>query len=147
MLGVMTNAVALSLAQEKELDLVQVSTNVDPPICRLIEYGKFLYNLKKKEQQNKKMTKATEMKGARLSFRMCSGDMDRQRDHAEEFLSSGHPVRVQMVMKGRERNHANLAFEKLNSFLSSLSSVGVVDQPPRISGFQIVAILKPNKAK
>ncbi len=145
LLGVMSTTEAQQKAHELGVDLVEISPKANPPVCKLIDYGKMLYALKKKEQQTKKASKAKEQKGVRLTFKMDVGDLDRQKNMAEKFLTAGHPVRVQMRLRGRERAHMDLAFEKLNDFLTSLSEVGKVEQPPKPSGFQIIAILKPLK--
>jgi len=145
LLGVMPTTQAQQKAQELGVDLVEISPKANPPVCKVIDYGKMLYALKKKEQQAKKATKSKEQKGTRLTFKMDVGDLDRQRKMAEKFLTDGHPVRVQMRLRGRERAHMGLAFEKLNAFLDSLSEVGKIEQPPKPSGFQIIAILKPTK--
>lgn len=146
MLGVMSTADALVKAKEAGLDLVEISPKADPPVAKIVDYGKFLYDQKKKEKHAKKMTKAAEMKGIRLSFRIGEGDMERQRKHAEDFLSNGHPVRIQMVLRGREKAHKDLAFEKLGGFIKSLEEFSSVDQTPRFGGSQIIAILKPTKS-
>jgi len=143
MLGVMPVAKAVAKAQEEGLDLVEISPKAKPPVCKIIDYGKFLYEEKKKEQQAKKASKGHEMKGIRLSFRIGPGDLERQRKHAEEFLTTGHPIRVQMILRGREKAHKNLAFEKMKDFVNSLEEVGKCDQTPRLSGYQIIAVLKP----
>lgn len=143
MIGVMSSDEALAKAKEAELDLVEISPNAKPPVCKIIDYGKFLYNEKKKEKQQKKASKAQEMKGIRLSFRIGPGDLDRQRSHAQEFLQDGHPVRVQMMLRGREKAHKDLAFAKMREFNKSLEEFGQLDQPPRMSGSQIIAMLKP----
>ncbi len=143
MLGVMPITEALSAAKARELDLVEISPKADPPVCKIIDYGKYLYEQKKKEKAQKKASKGHEMKGIRLSFRIGPGDLERQRKHAEDFLTTGHPIRIQMVMRGREKAHKDLALEKMKEFLSSLEEFGSVDNPPRPAGFQIVAIMKP----
>lgn len=146
MLGVLSTTDALAKAKEAGLDLVEISPKADPPVAKIIDYGKFLYDQKKKEQQAKKATKSAEMKGIRLSFRIGVGDLDRQRKNAEEFLSNGHPVRIQMILRGREKAHKNLAFEKLKEFIESLSEFSQSEQAPRMSGSQLVAVLKPTKS-
>jgi translation initiation factor IF-3 len=143
-LGVMTVAEAMALANERGVDLVEISPKAVPPVCKLIDYGKMLYSLKKKEHQMKKATKARELKGIRLTFKIDVGDAERQKNVAEKFLLEGHPVRIVMKLKGREKAHTHLAVEKLSKFIESLSESGAVDQPPRAAGFQIIATLKPN---
>jgi translation initiation factor IF-3 len=142
----MPTSKALEIARGKEVDLVEISPKADPPVCKIIDYGKMLYALKKKEQQTKKATKAPELKGIRLTFRMDSGDVERQKKHAEKFLSEGHSIRIQLVMRGREKAHRDLALEKLHTFVDSLSDVARLENKPKLSGHQIVAILKPSKS-
>ena len=144
-MGVVPIAEALQKATELGVDLVEISPKAKPPVCKVVDYGKMLYTLKKKEQHAKKTSKAKEQKGARLTFKMDVGDLDRQRKMSEKFLVEGHPVRVQMRLRGRERAHMGLAFAKLNEFLASLKEVGTVEQAPKPSGFQIIAVLKPIK--
>ena len=146
MLGVMSTEDALVRSKAAGLDLVEISPKAVPPVAKIIDYGKFLYDIKKKEKQAKKATKSAEIKGVRLSFRIGEGDMERQRKNAETFLTNGHPVRVQLILRGREKAHKPLAFEKLAGFIASLSDFCQVDQTPRFGGSQIVAILKPTKS-
>ena len=145
LLGVMSTIDARQKATELGVDLVEISPKAKPPVCKLIDYGKMLYALKKQEQHAKKSSKAKEQKGTRLTFKMDVGDLDRQRKMAEKFLKEGHAVRVQMRLRGRERAHMGMAFQKLNDFLKSLEEVGKVEQAPKPSGFQIIAVLKPIK--
>lgn len=141
----MTVSQALEMAHEREVDLVEVSPSAKPPVCKLVSYGKMLYTLQKKEQKTKKSANQ-EMKGIRLTFRIDSGDLERQRRKAEEFLSAGHPVRVQMMMRGRERAHKDLAIEKMKSFITSLADVSKLENDPRATGNQIIVLLKPQKS-
>ena len=143
MLGVMTFSAALHKAQEKDQDLVLISPSATPPVCKIIDYGKMLYHLKKKEQKNRKITKTQETKGVRLTFKMDIGDLDRQQKLAKKFLEKKQTVRIQMRLRGRERAHTELGIEKLNKFIESLSDISKIETPPKPSGFQIIAILKP----
>lgn len=143
--GIVKIEEALSMAKEREVDLVEISPKATPPVCKMIDYGKMLYQLQKKEKANKLASKQHEMKGIRLTFRIGEGDLERQRKHAEEFLKAQHPVRVQMVMRGREKAHKDIAIEKMNDFIKSLEEFCTVDQPPKLGGFQIITILKPKK--
>jgi translation initiation factor IF-3 len=134
---------ALNLAKERELDLVEISPKAKPPVCKIIDYGKFQYEQQKKEKKQKNASKGHEMKGIRLSFRIGPGDLERQTKKAEKFLTTGHPIRIQLIMKGREKAHKNLAFDKIKEFIAGLEEFGKLDQNPKLGGFQIVAILKP----
>ncbi|MCK5461147.1 translation initiation factor IF-3 [Candidatus Gracilibacteria bacterium] len=147
MLGVMKLSEALAKAHEVGLDVVEISPKARPPVCKIIDYGKFQYEEKKKERIQKKASKSHEIKGIRLSFRIGPGDLDRQRSRAEEFLTEKHPVRIQLVLKGREKAHRGMAFVKMKEFIASLEEFGTEDQPPRMTGFQIISILKPKVGK
>ena len=142
--GVMPVSQALQMAREQEVDLVEVSASARPPVCRLINYGKMLYMLQKKEQKTK--VSQQEMKGVRLTFRIDSGDLERLRKKSEEFLTDGHPVRVQLAMKGRERAHRDLALDKIKMFINSLATVSKAESEPRAAGNQIIVVLKPQKS-
>ena len=104
-----------------------------------------LYTLKKKEHAAKKAGKSLEQKGIRITFRMGEGDLERQRRHTQEFLEKGHSVRVQLVMRGRENAHKDIAYDKMRAFAKSLAEWGKLEQNPKGSGYQIISILKPNK--
>ena len=105
-----------------------------------------LYALKKKDQKQKLANKTLEVKGIRLSFRMGEGDSNRQQEKAREFLNDGHPIKIQLLMRGREKAHKNLAFQKLKSFITPLiEEVARLENEPKLSGSQIIAILKPSK--
>ncbi len=142
----MSREAALAKAKELEVDLVEIAPKAVPPVAKLIEYGKMLYIVKKKEHAAKKAGKSLEQKGIRITFRMGEGDLERQRKHTEEFLTKGHSVKVQLVMKGRENAHKHLAYEKMKAFTVSLSEFGKLEDLPRGSGYQIIAIMKPIKA-
>ncbi len=144
LVGVMSVSQALEKAHEQGVDLVEISPKAVPPVCKLINYGKMLYALQKKEQKAKQTGKAKEIKGLRLTFAMGEGDQDRQRRKAEEFLREGHTVRIQMVMKGREKAHGDLAVEKIRKFIEGLGDLGKVEVPPKFSGYQIITLIKPN---
>jgi len=145
-LGVVSLSRAMELALEKKVDLVELPNSGNPPVCKLIDYGKMLYALKKKEQRSRQASKVKEMKGIRLTFNIGEGDLDRWRKNSEEFLKDGHSIRIQLIMKGRERAHADLGFEKVKKFIESLSSVSRVEAVPKLSGSQIIAVLTPSKS-
>jgi translation initiation factor IF-3 len=143
MLGVVSTDDARAKARAAGLDLVEISPKATPPVCKIIDYGKFQYEQKKKEKLQKKASKAQEIKGIRLSFRIGPGDLQRQKEHAEAFLKDKHPVRVQMLLRGREKAHKDLAAEKLQAFIASLSESGKPDQVAKFSGSQFIVLLKP----
>lgn len=146
-LGVFPIAEALQMAKEKGVDLIEISSKASPPVCRLLDYGKMIYAFKKKEQKKKLANKPLEMKGIRLTFRMGEGDSNRQLEKAKEFLSDGHPIKIQLLMKGREKAHKDLAIEKIKTFIESLAEVGQPDSSPKVSNHQILSIVKPSKSQ
>jgi translation initiation factor IF-3 len=146
MIGILSRTEALSLSKEKEVDLVEISPKAVPPICRIIDYGKMLYALKKKEKNSKKSGKVKEVKGIRITFRIGPGDLERQMKKTISFLKDGNPVRIQLVMRGREKAHKDIAFAKIKEFIKSLAEYSALEHPPKLSGHQIIAIVKPQKS-
>lgn len=146
-LGTCSLQEGLDRAREKGVDLVEISRKASPPVCKIIDYGKMVYALKKKEQKKKVTNKPLEMKGIRLTFRMGEGDALRQQGKAQEFLEAGHPIKIQLLMKGREKAHKDLALEKIKGFIQNLQNYGQLDSPAKVSGHQIIAVLKPSKSQ
>jgi len=130
-LGIMPRDRALQIAREREFDLVEVSPDSHPPVCRIINYDKYRYQLEKKEKQQRKTSKKTELKEVRLGVRTGEHDLDFKRKKALKFLKEGRKVKIELVMRGRERAHRDLAREVLNSFLEKIQEENPVkvDQP------------------
>lgn len=141
--GVMSLREAMQEAEKAELDLVEVSPNAEPPVCKIIDYGKYLYKQQKTIKKSK-VTK-TETKGVRLSLRISEHDMNMKIRQAEKFLKKGSRVKVSLIFKGREVTHQALGFEKMNTFIEALREFCDIDQQPKRAGYSINAILKPNK--
>lgn len=120
-LGVMSLKDALGLSYGRNLDLIQVTEKVEPPVCKIMDYGKYQYLQKKKERSGKKQ-KAGELKGIRLGFNISLHDMETKAHQAEKFLKKGYKVRIEMKLKGRERALENFAKEKINKFLEILKN-------------------------
>ena len=121
-LGVLTLEKALQIAKERNFDLIQVTDKVLPPVCRLLDYGKYLYRQKKKER-SAKQHKGGELKGIRLSFGISEHDLETRANQAEKFLKKGDKVRIEMRLRGRERAHQEVAREKVKKFLESLEKI------------------------
>jgi translation initiation factor IF-3 len=115
--GIMNLSEALQKARERGLDLVQVTERVDPPVCKIMDYGKYLYQLQKKEKSAKK---STEIKGVRLRFNISLHDLETRANLAEKFLKKGDLVKIEMVLRGREKGLPDFAKEKVNQFLEIL---------------------------
>jgi len=117
-IGVVPTSKALEMAKEQGLDLIRVTDKVQPPICKIVDSGKYLYQLKKKEK--KETTKAGEMKGIRLTFRISDHDSQTRMNQAKKFLDKGYKVRVELAMRGREKANMNFAQKKLEKFIQAL---------------------------
>lgn len=128
-LGVVDTFEAQRLAQEAGLDLVEVNPSARPSICKIMDYGQFQYKQKKIIQQQKAKTKKTEIKGLRLSLNIGKHDLEVRRVQANKFLGEGHQIRLEIVLRGRERQRADLAKQVLRNFVESLGE-GVVTQTP-----------------
>ncbi len=118
-LGILQLQEALRIARERNLDLIQVTERVTPAVCKIGEYGKYLYQLEKKERETKKRV-GGELKGIRLSFNISSHDLETRARAAEKFLKRGDKVKIEMRLKGRERALGDFAKEKINKFLEIL---------------------------
>ena len=119
--GVMKTADAIALAQEQEADLVEVSPLVTPPVCKITDYGKLQYKAAKQEQQQKAKQKKVETKGIRIGFRTDKHDLYFKKTQAEKFLSKGSKVRIEIVLRGREKAMQDKAKENLIAFLESIA--------------------------
>lgn len=121
-LGVMDIFSAIEMAKSKSLDLIQVTEKVDPPVCRIGNYGKYLYSLQKKERKAKTKTR-TELKEIRLSLAISQHDIETKAGQSKEFLSAGDKVKVSMVLKGREKAMGEFAKNKFMLFLETLDKL------------------------
>ncbi len=144
-LGVKTLEEALSLAREKSLDLAEVAPNADPPVCKIIDYGKYQYHQKKVEQKHRKQQKQTEVKGVRIGFRTNEHDIEVKARMATRFLKARNMVKVTLVFKGREAQHSDLAVEKLLHFADVLKEIATVEARPKRQGNTLFMLLAPIK--
>lgn len=144
-LGLMPIEKALEMAREAETDLVEVSPKANPPVCKLLDYGKYLYKLKKQDQQQKKNTKKTEVKGVRIGLSTGQHDLEVKIKQARRFLEARNLVKVVIIFKGRELMHKALGREKMDEFAEMLKDIADVDSPPKHSGYQTVMMLAPKK--
>jgi len=115
--GIVSLVEALRLARERNLDLIQVTEKVEPPVCKIMEYGKYLYWLQKKE---KGIKKSSEIKGIRLSFKISLHDLETRTSQAEKFLKKGNRIKLEMILRGREKGFSEFAKGKINQFLEIL---------------------------
>lgn len=131
------------MARERELDLVEVAPNAKPPVCKIMDFGKHLYRLKKQEQKQKKSTKQGEVKGIRLSMRTDTHDLEVKANKAKEFLKDKNRVKVALVVRGREFTHLNLAYEKMTKFAGMIGEAGLIEEAAKKQGSNIIMIITP----
>lgn len=130
-MGILNTEQAIALAQEKGLDLIEVSSSAQPPVCKILDYGKYRYQIMKKEQQLKKKTKKVEIKGVRLTLRTSEHDLFFKAKQADKFISQGNKVRIELVLKGREWTHLDLAKAKFNEFIGKMKEKVKIEQEPK----------------
>lgn len=143
--GLVATDKALAMARELELDLVEVAPNAKPPVCKIMDFGKFLYRQKKQEQKQKKSQKQGEVKGIRLSLRTDTHDLEIKAAKAKEFLKDRNLVKVAMILRGRELSRIELARNKMNMFASMLLDAGDVEEAPKKQGHNIIMLFTPKK--
>lgn len=136
---------ALEQAEEKELDLVEVSPLSSPPVCKLMDYGTYLYSQKKKDRKQKKASKQTETKTIRLSIRTESHDLNIKAQKARKFLEDRNTVKVVVIFRGREMAHGDLAEQKMDEFFKLIEDIAAIEQEPKRQGYQMTMILNPLK--
>lgn len=140
-LGIVSIEKALALAEEKGLDLAEVAPNVNPPVCKILDYGKYQYYQKKIETKHRKMQKKAEMKGIRLGFKTGEHDLEVKIGQAKRFLGAGNTVRVALVFKGREAMYRHLAEGKMMKFYESLKDISVMESSPKSQGNVLIMVL------
>ena len=132
-------------AEEADLDLVEVAPNARPPVCRIMDYGKYLFELQKKERTQKRKSQTQEVKEIRLRPGTGQGDLDIKAKHAREFLEEGYKVGIQLLFRGRERAHPEVAIGMINKFAGMLDDIAKIEQAPRQEGRRMNALLAPTK--
>ena len=146
-LGIMSARDALKLARDAELDLVKVAPGAKPPVCKIIDYGKFRYELVRKEKEAKKKQKIIEVKEVRLSPNIDVNDLNTKTNSARKFLEKGNKVKVTLRFRGREMAHMQASRHILEDFATSLSDVAVVDKPIKQEGRSLTIFLSANSKK
>ena len=133
-LGIVSIQEAMEKAHEAELDLVNISPNAAPPVCRIMDYGKYRYDQQKREKEAKKKQKTTEVKEMRLGIFTEEHDLDTKAKHVQEFLNEGDKVKVTIRFRGRELAHTDLGYDVLQEVLKRLTSAYVVEKAPAMDG-------------
>jgi translation initiation factor IF-3 len=144
--GVVSIKQALQIARDAEMDLVEVSPNAAPPVCRVMDFGKFIYERAKKEREAKKAQTKIEVKEIRLRPKTNEAHRGFKVDDARRWLLQGHKVRVTVKFRGREMDYPEIALEDLKEIAQSLSDVAVIEQAPMMEGRTMLVVLAPGKS-
>ena len=145
--GVYPTPEALKMAQAQQLDLVEISPNADPPVCKIIDYNKFLYDQKKKAKEMKAKSKASEVKEIRFTSNTDDHDFDFKSKHAEKFLKDGNKVKAYVQFKGRAIQFKERGELVLLKFAERLAEVGIPEGMPKLEGKRMLMVLAPKGKK
>ena len=142
-LGIVAVEVALQMAEERELDLVKVAPQANPPVCKLMDYSKYKFEQSKREKEQKKNQKVIEMKEVRLSATIDRHDLEVKARACTKFLQNGDKVKVSIRFRGRQITHGSIGLDVMNSFYELVSDHGVIDRPAKQEGRNMFMILMP----
>lgn len=138
----MDKSKALELAQEAGLDLVEISPNGNPPVAKIIDWGKYQYQKMKELQKNRKNSKTADLKQMRFGLKIGANDLEIKLRKIREFLEGGHKVKILIFFRGREIAHQELGYDMINQVLSKLDEVSVVEQKPQMFGRSLSAVIR-----
>ncbi len=141
-LGIMSRSEALHLAEEAGLDLVEISPGANPPVVKIVNWGKYQYQKIKEAQKNRRSNKQSELKQMRFGLKIGSGDLDIKLRKIREFLSEGHKVRIQIFYRGREMAHKELGYDMINRIADLLAEEAVVEQQPQMAGRNLSIVIR-----
>jgi len=149
MIGVISTREAMKLAVDAGLDLVEVSPNAEPPVCRIMDFGKYRYNesIKRKQARKQSMVHKRVVKEVKFHANVAEHDYETKVNHTRKFLEKGHKVKLSLQFRGRENAHRELGFEVINRVLKDCEELAMVEMEPRLMGRQIVALIGKKSAK
>lgn len=136
---------ALDRAREFDLDLVEIAPDADPPVCKIIDYGKFRYKQQKKEKRQRKRSKQMQMKELRFRPRTDDHDFDFKSNHARRFLENGNKVKAYVQFRGRDIMYKDQGMDLLRRLIEEVQDLAKIDQPPKMEGRRMITILAPDK--
>ncbi len=143
----MSSKEALAIAEEQDLDLVLISPNAEPPVCKIMDYGKFKFDQAKRLKEQRKAQKIVEIKEVQLSMTIDTHDVEVKAKSAKKFLGSGDKVKVSIRMRGRQQSRPEIGVNIMNSFVEMMEGICTVEKAPEIMGRNIFMILAPVKTK
>lgn len=146
-LGIMPLRRAMELAEQKNLDLVKIAPQANPPVCKIIDYGKFRFEQAKREKEARKNQRVVEIKEVRLSLNIDTHDFETKKNHALRFISEGNKVKASIRFRGREMGHPELGLEIMRRFADAMSEVVNVEKPAKLEGRTMLMFLAPKPAK
>ncbi len=146
-LGIMSAAQALQMAEKANLDLVKIAPTAQPPVCRIMDYGKYRFEQQKKEKENKKNQKVVETKEVRLSINIDTNDFNTKVNQAVKFLKAGDKIKVSVRFRKRAIAHPHLGEELLEKFKEACAEVGTVEKPSKMEGRALVMFVSPKASK
>ena len=146
-LGIMPLRRAMELAEQKNLDLVKIAPQANPPVWKIIDYGKFRFEQAKREKEARKNQRVVEIKEVRLSLNIDTHDFETKKNHALRFISEGNKVKASIRFRGREMGHPELGLEIMRRFADAMSEVANVEKPAKLEGRTMLMFLAPKPAK
>ena len=144
-LGIMPPPAALAIAKQKSLDLVEISPTAVPPVCRIMDFGKYQYQEQKRNREAKKHQKVIEVKEIKFRPKIDTHDYDTKKGHVERFLRAGSRVKITIMFRGREMSHTELGRKILDRLVVDLAEIAVVDAAPKQDGRNMIMVLAPTK--
>lgn len=133
---------ALQAAEDAELDLVEISPNANPPVAKIIDWGKFQYQKIKDQQRNKRAAKVGDLKQMRFGLKIGAGDLEVKLRKIRDFLANGHKVRIQVVYKGREMAHKEIGYELIQKITDQLEEEAILEQKPQMAGRNLSVVIR-----
>jgi translation initiation factor IF-3 len=147
MVGVMSSREAYNMAQDVGLDLVEISPNAEPPVCKIMDLGKYLYEEQKKKKEAKKHQKVVHLKEVKLRITTDKHDLEYRLKQCREWISHGDKVKFSIKFRGREFDHIDIGREKFNNIIEQLADVAKPEISPKMEGGQLIMVIVPNTAK
>ena len=147
MLGIMSSDQALQMAYDKSLDLVMMSPDANPPVCKIMDYGKYRFEKDKREKEAKKKQQVIETKEIQLSCRIDTHDYETKMKRGRKFLEQGNKVKVVLVFHGREMSHQQLGKDMIDRFIDDVADLGTTDKKPVLNGKLLSVVISPVKKK
>lgn len=141
-LGVMSLSEALKIAEEAGVDLIEISPNADPPVAKVVDWGKYQYQKMKEQQKNKKKSKTVDLKQMRMGLKIGANDLEIKLRKIREFLQEGHKVKIFIFFRGREIAHQDLGYEMINRIITQLEQDAILEQKPQMAGRNLSIVVR-----